>query len=127
VLCKRFAAGWFLLRTHAVLFQDYRDNFHIITHNQNTNNICGPRNDSGCGAHLFSSDGYAWTVSRTPVYDVGVTLENGTQATLQTRQRPQILFSEHGQPQVLFNGASFEGNNPDMAVLTHTLAFVFRQ
>jgi hypothetical protein len=32
-----------------------------------------------------------------------------------------------GHPQALFNGASFEGNNPDMADLTHTLAFAFRQ
>ena len=45
----------------------------------------------------------------------------------QTRQRPQILFTEQGKPLVLTNGASFEGNNPDMTHLTHTFAFAFRQ
>ena len=55
-----------------------------------------------------------------------VELANGTKATLQTRQRPQILFHPDGQPQVLFNGGSFEGNNPDMSDLTHTFTFAFR-
>ena len=109
------------------LFQDRRGSFHIISHNQAPGNVCGDRNDHGCGAHIFSPDGYEWTVSRTPVYDVNVLLANGTKATLQTRQRPQILFTEQGKPQVLTNGASFEGNNPDMTHLTHTFAFAFRQ
>ena len=54
-------------------------------------------NATGCGAHIFSADGYSWTVSRTPVYDVGVELYNGSKATLQTRQRPQILFGPDGK------------------------------
>ena len=53
-------------------------------------------NATGCGAHIFSADGYSWTVSRTPVYDVGVELYNGSKATFQTRQRPQILFTPDG-------------------------------
>ncbi len=51
---------------------------------------------TGCGAHIFSADGYSWTISRTPVYDVGIELYNGSKATLQTRQRPQILFAPDG-------------------------------
>ena len=44
-----------------------------------------------------------------------------------TRQRPQLVFSddEARRPLYLFNGASFEGNNPDLHMLTHTLAFEF--
>ena len=88
------------------------------------------------------------------MYDVGVTLANGSRATLATRQRPQIVFSDSGEPEVLLNGASFEGNSScpshhplplalpgpvaeataalwcaddDMADLTHTFTFAFRR
>jgi hypothetical protein len=107
--------------------RDGTKSFHIITHNQAAGNVCGNASDHGCGAHIFSRDGWTWTISRTPVYDVDIELSNGSTSVLQTRQRPQILFSASGQPQVLTNGASFEGNNPDMAHLTHTFAFAFRQ
>ena len=138
------------------LFTDPRGHFHLITHNQGADNICGNRSDHGCGAHLFSRTGEAgsWRVGRGPVYDVGVTLANGSRATLATRQRPQIVFSDSGEPEVLLNGASFEGNSScpshhplplalpgpvaeataalwcaddDMADLTHTFTFAFRR
>lgn len=109
------------------LWVDAKGNFHIVAHEQSTNNVCGS-NVAGhtCGAHLFSRDGFSWTVSRTPVYDSAVTLANGTTGELQTRQRPQIVFDANGAPLVLYNGASFEGNNPDTDILTHTFAFRFK-
>lgn len=61
------------------------------------------------------------------MYDMNVTLRNGSKATLLTRQRPQLVFSDDDKkrPLFLFNGASFEGNNPDLSMLTHTMAFAF--
>jgi hypothetical protein len=52
---------------------------------------------------------------------------NSKVVSLQTRQRPQIVFSDDGEvrPLYLFNGASFDGNNPDLHMFTHTLAFQF--
>jgi hypothetical protein len=54
-------------------------------------------------------------------------LANGTTAQLQTRQRPQLVFSNDSdkRPVLLYNGASFEGNNGDLHMLTHTMAFHF--
>ena len=83
----------------------------------------------GCGAHLFSRDSRSWRISKQAVYTPAVTLKsNGSTVTMGTRQRPQLVFSNDGQqrPLLLFNGASFEGNNPDLNMLTHTLAFEFK-
>ena len=50
------------------LWQDKRGHFHIVSHNQNTNNVCGSRAaGASCGAHLFSRDSYSWTVGKHPV------------------------------------------------------------
>eukprot|EP01049_Picozoa_sp_SAG25_P001744 SAG25_NODE_83_length_16558_cov_10.239307_2_plen_397_part_00 len=76
------------------LFLDRRGNFHLITHNQATDNVCGSRDaGSACAAHLWSRDSYTWTVGRTPVYTPAVQLINGSNATFATRQRPQLLLN----------------------------------
>jgi len=110
------------------LFVDRRGSFHIITHDQSDNNVCGDSKNHACGAHLFSRDSWSWTVSPTPAYTDKVPVPAGGTKTLQTRQRPQLIFSDDGQmrPLFLFNGASFEGNNPNTSVLTHTMSFAFR-
>ena len=62
-----------------------------------------------------------------PAYSANVTLINGSSAQYQTRQRPAIVFAADGvTPQHLFNGASFDGNNPDLSILTHTFVQKFR-
>ena len=101
------------------LFQDQRGHYHAVTHNQAQGNLCGNRTlGSTCGAHLFSRDSYAWSISRTPVYTHEVVMEGGETRALQTRQRPQIIFDpKTGQPTILFNGASFNGDNGDLQVL----------
>ena len=108
---------------------DKRGHFHAVTHNQGTGNLCAS-GDAGhsCGAHLFSHDSYSWKISKKPMYTPEVRLaSNSKVVSLQTRQRPQIVFTDDGEvrPLYLFNGASFEGNNPDLHMLTHTLAFQF--
>ena len=110
------------------LFIDQRGHYHAVTHNQAEGNLCGNRTlGSTCGAHLYSRDSYAWSVSRTPVYTHEVLMEGGEMRELQTRQRPQLIFDPRTrQPTTLFNGASFEGNNGDLQDLTHTLAFRFQ-
>ena len=103
--------------------------YHIVSHCQSTDNVCGqPFQDTGhsCGAHLFSRDGVQYSVSPEPTYTGSIPLVNGTMGKLLTRQRPQIIFGPDGSPTHLFNGASFQGNNPDADMLTHTLAFTFR-
>ena len=54
-----------------------------------------------------------------------VVLKNGTAASFQTRQRPQLVFNEDGSPSYLFTSGSFEGNNPDLSMLSHTFAHKF--
>lgn len=104
--------------------------FHIVNHQQGIGNVCGDATAGHtCGAHWFARNPHGpWHMSPEPVYGAAVTFANGTTRSLQTRQRPQLVFSEEdGQtPTWLFNGASFDGNNPDMHMLTHTFAFAFR-
>eukprot|EP00041_Stephanoeca_diplocostata_P018125 m.377693 g.377693 ORF g.377693 m.377693 type:complete len:396 (+) comp20926_c2_seq11:178-1365(+) len=109
------------------VWADARGNWHIISHDQSKGNVCGSADNHGCGAHLFSRDTYSWTVSKNPAYSTAVHFTNGTIGRLQTRQRPQVIFSTDGamRPTHLFNAASFEGNNPDLNMLTHTMAFAF--
>lgn len=108
------------------LWRDKRGNFHVLTHNQQSGNLCG--DSASCGAHLFSRDSRAWSISKHPAYSSAVRLRsNGSLVHTATRQRPQLVFSDDGEmrPVVLTNGASFEGNNGDLHMLTHTLAFEF--
>ena len=114
------------------LWTDARGRFHIVSHNQGKGNVCQDPQDHGCGAHLFSEDSYTWHIGKSPVYSSDVLLVNGTKARFGTRQRPQLVFESTsegngsvGAPLYLFNGASFEGNNPDLQMLTHTYAFSF--
>merc|ERR1712070_1115281 len=51
------------------LFEDRRGHFHIITHDQSVDNVCGSNMDHACGAHMFSRDSWRWTVGKSPVYD----------------------------------------------------------
>ena len=109
---------------------DARGNWHALTHNQGVGNLCGS-SDAGhsCGAHLFSRDSYSWGISLGgSAYGSAVRLmSNRSVVNTQTRQRPQLVFSDDVQkrPLFLFNGVSFEGNNGDLNMLTHTLAFEF--
>ena len=107
--------------------QDGRGHFHIVSHNQNTNNVCGSKAaGASCGAHLFSRDSYTWAVGKHPVYDADVTLTNGSKATFQTRQRPQLLLNPATlAPEFLFNGGGFDGANADCTHLTHTFVQAF--
>jgi len=110
------------------MWRDRRGNYHVLTHDQSEGNLCGDGTAGhSCGAHLFSRDTYTWKVSKEGAYSSAVVLKsNGSLVHTGTRQRPQIVFADDGYtPLWLFNGASFEGNNPDLGMLTHTLAFEF--
>lgn len=115
------------------LFIDSRGNYHMITHDQSVGNVCGNSGDHGCGAHLYSTDTFTWHIGKSPVYNTTVMFTNGTTSDFQTRQRPTLVFNTKNgitsgtpmRPLYLFNGASFEGNNPDIHMLTHTFAFAF--
>jgi hypothetical protein len=112
------------------MWRDRRGNFHALTHDQSDGNRCGSRSmGSTCGAHLYSRDSFEWHISKNPVYTNSVVLANGTTKLLKTRQRPQLVFSNDSdkRPLILYNGASFEGDNGDLQMLTHTLAFRFAE
>ena len=104
--------------------------WHIINHQQSKGNVCGsPTAGHACGAHWFARDAHGpWRMSPEPAYTPEVQLTNGSTAVYQTRQRPQIVFdpADGVTPTYLFNGGSFEGNNPDLNMLTHTFAQRFR-
>ena len=101
----------------------------MLTHQQSKGNVCGsPDAGHSCGAHWFAHSALGpWRQSAEPAYTASVTLRNGSAAAFQTRQRPQLVFAADGvTPSYLFTGGSFEGNNPDEQMLTHTYAHAFR-
>ncbi len=107
--------------------------WHIVAHQQGKGNLCGdyPKEAPGhsCGAHFYARDPRGpWKMSPHAVYSANVTLANGTFAQFQTRQRPQLVFADDGfTPRYLFTSGSFEGNNPDLNMTTHTYAARFRR
>ncbi len=110
-----------------VLLQDIRGNWHIISHNQGTGNVCHRTGTQSCGAHLFSANATAgWRVSPSFVYDT-LDLVNEGVIVPATRQRPQLVLDQNTRaPLWLFNGAAFYGQgNRDLTHLTHTYAFEF--
>jgi len=112
------------------------ESWHMITHQQSAygpygpyGNLCGDRAaGASCGAHWFAPSPHGpWRMSPEPAYSARVVLSNGTVAAYQTRQRPQLIFAADGvTPQYLFNGASFDGDNPVLGILTHTFVQKFR-
>ena len=60
-------------------------------------------------------------MSHDYVYSENVTLANGSAAQFKTRQRPQLVFDpKTNAPSYLITSGSFEGNNPDLNMTTHT-------
>ena len=60
------------------------------------------------------------------VYDANVTLANGSHATFQTRQRPQLVLDPATlAPEFLYNGGGFYGSNDDCTHSTHTFVQAF--
>lgn len=110
------------------LWTDPTDNsWHIVNHQQSAGNVCGsPDAGHSCGAHFYANDPRGpWKMSADAVYGPDVVLKNGTAASFQTRQRPQLVFNQDGSPSYLFTSGSFEGNNPDLNMLSHTFAHKF--
>ena len=101
----------------------------MLTHQQSDGNACGGvEAGHACGAHWFARNPHGpWRRSAHPAYSAAVTLANGSAGRFQTRQRPQLVFQPNSStPLYLFNGGSFEGNNPDLHMLSHTFAQRFR-
>jgi hypothetical protein len=114
----------------AFLWQELVDgSWHIVDHQQGVNNMCGrEERGSACAAHFFSRDPHGpWRMSPDFVYSPNVMLSNGSAAVFQTRQRPQLLFDkETGAPTYLITGGSFDGDNGDENITTHTFFQQFR-
>jgi len=84
--------------------------FHALFHSKNA---CGQSQEEVdiCGGLAFSPDSWHWTLNPEPVYDGAIVWEEPdgtlTEAQLQTRERPNILFDEDGKtPLMLINGVS---------------------
>eukprot|EP00040_Diaphanoeca_grandis_P013761 m.69504 g.69504 ORF g.69504 m.69504 type:complete len:434 (+) comp24099_c0_seq1:91-1392(+) len=101
--------------------------WHIVNHQQGRTNVCGGSEQGhSCGAHFFAHNPHGpWMMSPEPVYSENVTLTNGSMARFQTRQRPQLVFDDAMVPLFLFTSGSFDGNNPDLNMSTHTFAHAF--
>jgi len=91
------------------IFRDDEGNFHLFAH------TCS---GAGCteghwlhvSAHAFSRDGRTWTVADVPPYTREIEWEDGTVATVFSRERPQLLLDADGAPLVLANGV-WPGNS----------------
>eukprot|EP00750_Incisomonas_marina_P008108 INCI15235.1.p1 GENE.INCI15235.1~~INCI15235.1.p1 ORF type:complete len:430 (+),score=59.30 INCI15235.1:234-1523(+) len=110
----------------AFLWQEGDGSWHFVNHQQGKNIVCGPspKDERGhsCGAHFFAENPHGpWHMSPDYVYSENVMLSNGSAARFQTRQRPQLIFDDAtGAPTFLITSGSFEGNNPDLNMTTHT-------
>jgi hypothetical protein len=95
------------------IYTDKRGHWHALWHafylNEGHRSSCV---NSTVSAHSFSLDGYTWHAGATQPYDTQVQVldpaaDSGTQTiTVSTRERPKLLFDEHGQMTHLVNGVS---------------------
>ena len=109
-------------------WRDRRGNYHIIAHSQGGTNVCGGSKGFACSVHLFAEAATGpWTPSLTPVFDAHTELTNGTDVTMATRQRPQIVFDADGYtPRWMFVGGSFvETDFDNIRGVERTFAFEF--
>lgn len=108
----------------AFVWRDQSDgSWHIVNHQQGQKNVCGGSEQGhSCGAHFFAENPHGpWHMSPDFVYSEDVLLVNGSKIKFQTRQRPQLVFDDTTHaPIVLITSGSFEGNNPDLNMTTHT-------
>lgn len=90
-------------------FIDARGNWHILYHVYRTGgesaHNCTPGNDGAVvSGHYFSQDGLSWITSPTMPYLNVITLADGTNQLLTTRERPKMIFNSDGEPTHLSNG-----------------------
>jgi hypothetical protein len=89
-------------------FWQSKRGFHALFHSKNA---CQSYGEGGsCGSLAFSPDSWSWTLNEEAAFDAGITWEEEdgslTEARLEARQRPNILFDEDGEtPLMLINGA----------------------
>lgn len=67
--------------------------YHAVFHDHST-----------FGGHAFSSDGVTWTYSTTVPFGNKVTYDDGSSVLLQRRERPHLIFNEHGEITHLTSG-----------------------
>jgi hypothetical protein len=86
--------------------------FHALFHSKA---VCGDARSDVCGAYAWSTDSYEWHSSPEQVYGGEVQWADGSRTKLNSRQRPQLVFSQAGTadpvPIALFNGVSTDGNS----------------
>eukprot|EP01052_Picozoa_sp_SAG31_P021485 SAG31_NODE_1664_length_7585_cov_10.994523_8_plen_285_part_00 len=56
------------------------------------------------GGHAYSVDGREWHISPVPPYTAETEFEDGTKVFWRARERPHVVFNEHGEPAFLLNG-----------------------
>ena len=88
-------------------YRDARGHWHALFHaiNLKVFSDCGR---SPISAHSFSRDLVTWSTLSTFVqpYTSVIALEDGSNRTVSTIERPKFFFNAKGQPTHLFNGAS---------------------
>ncbi len=87
------------------MYQDKRDNWHVLYHRMFDPNGTSPIPSPGwAGGHSFSRDGLKWSNIRR-AYNTSVQFTDGTSAELKRRERPKLIFAEDGRtPKYLSNG-----------------------
>lgn len=101
---------WQVTNEDPFLFRDRRGGWHSLFHNLGRNGGFGCNNKTwqGCdvGGHAFSRDGVAWTLSNTVPFTTNITWQGGAKATLNRRERPQLVMDKDGvTPLALVCGA----------------------
>jgi hypothetical protein len=83
------------------------DTFHLLFHVYETGEPGTTCTNSTVSAHLFSKDGYEWHTTPNQPYGTTVSLIDGSNFTVATRERPKFVFDPvTGQPTHLINGVS---------------------
>jgi len=89
-------------------FWQSKRGFHALFHSKSACLAYGE--EESCGSLAFSPDSWSWTLNEDAAFDAGIVWEEEdgslTEARLESRQRPNILFDEDGvTPLMLINGA----------------------
>ena len=89
------------------MWQDSRENWHILYHVYSTTDGTqggpGACTNATVSGHLFSADGYVWQPSPVRPYTSQIETADGRHITVSTRERPNIFFDASGQMTHLFN------------------------
>lgn len=105
------------------MWKDFRGNWHVLYHRMfdNGSSVPSPHaEDIWSGGHSFSADGLVWSPI-TRCYNTTVFLQDGSNISFVSRERPKLVMDASGRPTHLSNAVQPPQTAGPDAGVTHTL------